>query len=244
METLRIHRGSPFRMARHLHRLEESRRILGLPRTIPADAIRDGAHSLVQAARLGEGLLRITMTAPDPRRSSQGTLLMTVRALPAIPPSVTLHICENVRRVPGPLSACKTTSRALEAAALREARGVGAFDALLLNPAGRIVETTARNVFFVRTDTVSTPPLSEAALPGITREAVLGLLPEVGFELKEIPIPREELAQADEVFVTGSGVGVLGIGAVGDHAFGATPGPRTRRISDAYERLLGRDCRW
>lgn len=243
-ETVRIHRGAPFRMAAHLRRLEESRRLLGLPPGLPAAAIQAGARSLVEAVRLSEGLLRITLTAPEPERSSDGTALMTVRPLPDVPRIVRLHVCEGVLRIPGPLSACKTTSRALEAAALREARRAGAFDAILLNPSGRLAETTARNLFLVRGNALRTPPLSEGALPGITRGVVLALAPGLGFEVEETPLPQEELYRAEEVFLTGSGVGVLGVGAVGDRMYVATPGPHTRRFAEAYAGLLDRDSRW
>lgn len=243
METVRIHRGSPFLLPRHLQRLEESRRLLGLPGTIPTGSLRDGARSLLETAAVSEGLLRITMTAPDSEKSTEGTIVMTTRPLPDLPSNVMLHVCESLRRVPGPLSAAKTTSRALEAAALREAKGMGAFDAILLNPSARIVETTARNIFLVRGGVVTTPPLSEGALPGITREVVLALGPETGLSMDEIPLPREALIEADEVFLTGSGVGVLGVAAVGSHGFSAF-GPCTRRISDAYSAVLDRESQW
>jgi len=242
-ETVRIHHGAPFRLEGHHHRLEESLRLMGLPPPLPSADIRAGARALVQASPLAEGLLRITVTAYDPEKASGGTTAMTIRALPEVPATVALHVSESCLRLPGPLSRCKTTSRALESAALREARRVGAFDAILLNPSGRLVETTARNLFLVREGSVKTPPLSEGALPGITREAVLALASELGIDVEETPIPREALARAEEVFLTGSGVGVLGVAGVGDRAY-ASPGPATRRLAEAFADLLDREARW
>lgn len=243
-ETVRIHRGAPFRMDRHLRRLEESLHLLGLPSRLSGPELRDGARSLVQATHLEEGLLRITLTAPEAERPSAGTSLMTVRPLPDVPETVVLRISETCTRVPGPLSRCKTTSRALEAAALREAKQAGAFDAILLNPAGRLVETTARNLFLVRRDTLRTPPLSDGALPGITREAVLSLAPDLGLQLDEAPVPKEELSRADEVFLTGSGVGVLAVAEVGGFRSKSSPGPVTARLAQAYRALLDRESMW
>ena len=242
-ETVRIHHGAPFRWDGHLHRLEESLRLMGLPPPLPSADLRAGARALVQASPLAEGLLRITVTAHDPERTSGGTTAMTIRALPEVPATVALHVSETGFRLPGPLSRCKTTSRALESAALREARRAGAFDAILLNPSGRLVETTARNLFLVREGGVETPSLSEGALPGITREAVLALASDLGIPVEETLIPWEALARAEEVFLTGSGVGVLGVARIGDRVY-EPPGPSTRRLAAAFADLLDREARW
>lgn len=231
-------------MERHLRRLAESLRLLGLSSRPSDSELRDGAKSLVRATRLEEGLLRITVTAPDSDGPSTGTALMTMRTLPDVPEAVVLRISETCTRIPGPLSRCKTISRAVEAVALREARRAGAFDAVLLNPAGRLVETTARNMFLVQQDSVRTPPVSEGALPGITREAVLEMAPNLGLGVEEAPVFREELRQADEIFLSGSGVGILGVAAVGDLSFTLPPGPWTSQIGVAYQNLLERDSAW
>src|SRR2546425_5810011 len=107
------------------------------------------------------------------RSTTRGMATITTRALPEIPPRPALHVAATVRRLSGPLSQIKSISRVAESVALREAEAEGAFDALLLNERGRVVETTARNVFLVSDGALLTPATYEGALPGITRSAVL-----------------------------------------------------------------------
>ena len=141
------------------------------------------------------------------------------------------------------MSQCKSISRAVESAALREAQAEGAFDAILLNEKGRVVETTARNLFLAKDGALWTPPTYEGALPGVTRAAVLEIARREKIHAKEASVSVERLQSADEVFLTGSGVGVLGIGSVDGHRYGLG-GPVTQRIRTDYLALLDQDSKW
>ncbi|HEY7589301.1 MAG TPA: aminotransferase class IV [Thermoplasmata archaeon] len=239
-ETIRISEGAPFRFGAHLLRLMQSLKALGLPPR-PSAELHEAAKTILQAAGVEEGLLRITVTAPDTHAGHGGHVVLTLRPLPRVPERIVLHVAEDCRRVPGPLSRAKTLSRALEAKALREAREVGAFDAILLNTFGRLVETTARNLFLVTAGVLRTPSLEEGALPGITREAVLELAKGEGLPAREEPIPREDLFTADEAFLTGSGVGILGVSRIGSAEFVPVPGAWTARLAQAYRGLLAQE---
>lgn len=183
-----------------------------------------------------EGLVRITVTAR--------TVAVTHRDLPEVPSQPVLRVDRDVVRVPGPLSSVKTISRAPESAALRKAMAAGAFDALLLNAEGRVAETTSRNVFVVADDVVLTPPIAEGVLPGITRAAAIGIAEAADLEISEEPIALPDLAAAEELFLTGSGVGIAAVARVEDRRFPAVPGPLTRRIAEGYAALLDADSRW
>lgn len=243
-ETIRVHRGAPFRFDRHLRRLDESLQALDLPFPCARDDLRRGARAVVDESHVAQGLVRITITGPNRDAGLAGTAAVTFRPLPETPGRVALRIVDSIRRMPGPLSRCKTTSRAAEAMALREARRAGAFDAVLMNPAGRIVETTSRNLFLVSGGGLRTPPLSEGALAGVTREAVLELAPVLGVRPEEVPVAVEDLPSAEEVFLTGSGVGILGVTEVGGFRAKSSPGPVTARLTAAYRTLLDRESMW
>lgn len=243
METIRVHRGAPFRFPRHLARLEESLRILGLPAPTSQEALVHGARSTVEANGLKEGLLRITVTAPA-NSGAPGHVTMTVRTLPNLPRETALAIADEPRRVPGPLTRCKTISRAAESAALRWAAARGAFDAVLLNVSGRVAETTARNIFVVADGEVLAPDLSEGALPGVTRSAVIEGAGSLGLPCRETTITTDALLAAEEVFLTGSGVGVLGVARIGEQTIPRCPGPATTALAAGYADLVERDARW
>lgn len=243
-DTVRIHGAAPFRFDAHLRRLKESLDILGIRPPRAFGRVRDGAKEVVQTNRLREGLVRITVTPGSRSPNRAGTVAITARRLPAIPPRVVLRVAESVVRVPGPLSRCKTTSRAAEALALREAREAGAFDAILRNPRGNVVETTARNLFAVTGERIVTPPASEGALEGITRDLVLSVAKNFGLETREVPLAVDALLHGDEVFLTGSGVGVLGVHQIHARTYKPVPGLVTKRIAEAWEKALEREARW
>src|SRR6058998_1574940 len=123
------------------------------------------------------------------------------------------------------------------------AEAEGAFDAILLNEKGRVVETTARNVFLVSDGSLQTPPIYEGALPGITRSAVLEIAARAKIRAREMFVSLDRLRGADEVFLSGSGVGVLSITSVDGRRMEA-PGPATRTIQDGYATMLDAEAKW
>ncbi|HEX8711562.1 MAG TPA: branched-chain amino acid transaminase [Terracidiphilus sp.] len=98
-----------------------------------------------------------------------------------------------------------------------DARRAGFDEAILLNENGHVAEGATSNIFMVRRGRLITPPVTENVLEGITRNAVMELAErELGFRVAERPIDRSELYVADEVFLTGTAVGVAPIVRV-DH---------------------------
>jgi branched-chain amino acid aminotransferase len=82
---------------------------------------------------------------------------------------------------------------------------VGGFvEGIALEPGGHVSEGSGENVFIVRKSKIYTPHLASSVLSGITRDTVITLAKDLGFELIEDSLPRELLYIADEVFLTGS----------------------------------------
>jgi len=81
--------------------------------------------------------------------------------------------------------------------------------AILLTHDGHVAEGSAENLFIVREGVVHTPPLSDAILEGITRTSLIELIrDELHIEVVERSIDRSELYQSDEIFFSGTAVGV------------------------------------
>lgn len=241
-ETIRIHRGAPFRFDAHLARLRQSLEVIGLVANLSNPELRQCARSVVEASGLQEALVRISVTAGDEQLGT--SVAVSSRPLPAVPKRPRLILSRGTRRVPGPLSRCKTISRVAESAALREAQRAHAFDAILLNPDGRVVESTARNVFATEGTAVLTPSIEEGALPGMTRSAVLEIAPTLGLDAREVPLTVERLFAAEEVFLTGSGVGVLPVGEIDGRRFPARRDGVASRLQKTYARLLDTESKW
>ncbi len=98
-----------------------------------------------------------------------------------------------------------------------EARQCGFDEAILLNESGQVAEGSTCNIFMVRKGKLITPPAAENALEGITRYSVMELAHrELGLQVVERPIDRSELYVCDELFFTGTAVGVAPVVRV-DH---------------------------
>lgn len=106
------------------------------------------------------------------------------------------------------------------ALAAEDAHAAGYNDALLLTADGHVAEASAANVFVVSDGRISTPPLVDDVLPGITRAAIIQVARDAGHEVVERRIDRSELYVADEVFLTGTGVQVAPIFSIDDREVG------------------------
>ncbi|WP_049901848.1 branched-chain amino acid transaminase [Halococcus agarilyticus] len=123
-----------------------------------------------------------------------------------------------------------------------EARRNGYVEAIVLNKEGNVAEGPGENLFLVRDDTIYTPGLAESILDGITRQTVIELAEEAGYEVhEESAISRGELYTADELFFTGSAAEVTPIKTVDDVTIGAGErGPVTEELQSRFFEVVER----
>jgi len=124
-----------------------------------------------------------------------------------------------------------------------EARRNGYAEAIVLNKEGNVAEGPGENIFMVRDGEIFTPGLSESILDGITRETVITLAKERGYEVHDtVSISRGELHTADELFFTGSAAEVTPIKQVDNVTIGeGTRGPVTEELQTAFFDLVERE---
>ena len=116
-----------------------------------------------------------------------------------------------------------------------EAEAKGYDDALMLDWRGQVAETTGANIFLVMDGALHTPK-PDCFLDGITRRSVIELAKTRGYQIIERSIMPEELAKADEIFVTGTAAEVTPVGCIGNQEF--TVGPVTIELLEDYDRLV------
>ena len=116
-----------------------------------------------------------------------------------------------------------------------QAEEKGCSDALMLDYRGYVAEATGANVFFVRDGEVHTP-LPDCFLNGITRQAVIKLLNDLGVNIHERHIKPDELESFEQCWLTGTAAEVTPVGQIGDYSFEV--GPLTRLIAKKYELLV------
>jgi branched-chain amino acid aminotransferase len=122
--------------------------------------------------------------------------------------------------------------------ALDEAMNKGYDEALLLDSKGNVAEGSGENIFMVNDGVLYTPTLT-ASLNGITRNTIMTLAEEQGYDVVETIIKIEELYDADEVFFTGSAAEVTPIREIDDNVIGnGSRGPITEKLQTMYFDLV------
>ncbi len=118
--------------------------------------------------------------------------------------------------------------------ALNEALKSGCDEALLLDNEGYVAEGTGENIFIIRDGKMYTPELT-SCLDGITRKTIFSFAEEMGVEIEEKRITRDEVYIADEAFFTGTAAEVLPIRALDDRIIGSgSRGPLTEKFQSMY----------
>ncbi|MDL1956944.1 MAG: branched-chain amino acid transaminase [Candidatus Desulfofervidus auxilii] len=115
-----------------------------------------------------------------------------------------------------------------------EVTQAGYDEAIMLDTEGYVCEATGENIFIIRDGIIKTPPLT-SALSGITRNSIIILAKDLGYEVKEERFTRDELYIADEAFFCGTAAEITPIKEVDDRQIGTgTPGPITKKLQSLY----------
>jgi branched-chain amino acid aminotransferase len=133
------------------------------------------------------------------------------------------------------------------ALAKSEAVENGYDEAILLSHDGHVAEGSAENIFLVRRGVLYTPDPSQNVLEGVTRRAIMEIArDELGVSVVERSIDRGELYAADEVFFTGTAVGLCPVSSIDRRVIGdGKTGPITQRLRALYDRIVtGREPRY
>jgi branched-chain amino acid aminotransferase len=250
METLRIYDGRPWAMAEHRQRLAAGCAALGID--CPLAEIDTGLATLLSAAGLGEGSARITVTRGQAlRRGLLGTpgvsptLLIT--AVPGQPYHAEAYQCgfqavtvSFPRNQHSPIVNLKTLNCLENILGRNEAQVAGADEGIFNNLDGELAEGTVSNLFLVYQEgRLVTPPVACGLLPGIARQNVLELAPEIGLEACEEVIRPGNLGQAGEAFLTNSLMEVMPLVSLDGIKIGSgRPGPVARHLRQAYLNLV------
>ena len=120
-----------------------------------------------------------------------------------------------------------------------EATEDGYDEAMLLDASGFVSEGAGENLFIVKNGVIYTPDLSAGALNGITRNTVFHICKDLGIEIVQKRITRDEVYIADEAFFTGTAAEVTPIREldrveIGNRGDGGARGPITEKIQSAF----------
>ena len=247
-EGIRITGGRVFRLYDHVARLERSAAAIGLDLPIRSAALAEAVLATARAHGEREAYVRIVATrgvgelGVDPASCIEPELYCIVATLRMFAEEVRtrgLRLMTSASRRP-PCDVLDPQVKSLNylnnVLAKREARTRGYDDALLLNLSGRVTEVTGANIFAVINDELVTPPTIDGALPGITRDTVLRCARAAGTVASERSLGRYDLLAADEVFLSGSGAGLVSVASLDDTTIGTGQRPHLVALREAYQR--------
>ncbi len=121
-----------------------------------------------------------------------------------------------------------------------EAKNAGCQEAILLDSRNFVSEGAMENIFLVRGKKLFTPPLHASILPGITRDTIIKIAPDLGYQVKEKDVTRKFLYESDEAFFSGTAAEIMPIREVDGKKIGSgKPGPVTRGLQKKYSRVVG-----
>ena len=248
-ETLRTYRRLPFAFDAHMARLRRSASLIDLPVPMTDAEMLEAVERTVaqEPATTGELYIRILLTRGvgeltySTAATPVPTLVIIIRPLkPFAETNYTQGIrlsWSTVRRNhPTALNPLVKSNNLMNTAlAMQEVYRRGADEAILLNHDGYVTECSQSNIFIVSGGRVVTPRLEAGLLPGITRQLVLDLARTSGIATDEPLLRPEDVATADEVFITSTTREITPVSAIDGHVVGGgSPGPVTRRLMDLF----------
>jgi branched-chain amino acid aminotransferase len=248
-ETLRTVNGRVFRLDEHAARMKRSLKAIWLDEPVEKE-FRSAVGALAWEGHKLYGrelYLRVNIsTGPmgDVAGTDRG---VTVTGLAhKFKPYPMQYYANGVRLITSrqrkdsrsPLATVKSLSFLPHVAARREALTAAVHDAILLNEHGRVAEASTSNVFACKGDIVYAPGAKEGAVPGVTRDVVLGLVRDAGFDVVE-ELPVETLRTSREAWLTNTTGGIVPMTRFDDRAIGkGAKGNLTAQLSHAFEAIL------
>lgn len=134
-------------------------------------------------------------------------------------PGLHAGIFAGMRRSADSYSRLKTNNYLLSCMGARHAARQGWDEALVLNARDRVAESCTANVFILKDDALYTPPLSEGCVAGIMRHHLLQVLPARGIAVHEEPLTQDDVAGAEEIFLTNVIRGIRPVTRLGDREY-------------------------
>ncbi len=246
-EGERSYNGHVFKLREHTERLVESARILGFAIPFSMQQIDDACMEVLAANGLTDGYVRplAWRGAEQLSVSARHTRIHLMVAAWSWPNLFGANRLQGVRlamaewRRPPPETAPIRAKAAglymIGTMSKDTAEAAGFDDALMLDWRGQVSETTGANIFFAIDGALHTPT-PDCFLDGITRRTVMALARKRGIPVIERPFMPDEMAQASEVFLTGSAAEVTPVRQIGDLHY--TPGRLVETLLADYEALV------
>ena len=237
-----------FRLTEHMERLHRSCRMIRMELPFSVEQLCQAACELLAANKMRAGYIRPLAFVDDGKRGL-GALNNRVRVGIVVWPwgaylgdegikkGIRCQIANVARMSPRSfLPKGKICGQYVNSILAKRAAILSGYDeAILLDDQGYVAEASGENIFAIKGSRLTTPAPSSPILEGITRDSVLQIAKQLGYEVKEQRFAREALLVADEVFLTGTAAEVTPVRDIDGVVVGSgSRGPVVERIQSAY----------
>jgi len=260
-EGIRSYNGKVFRLREHVKRLYDSAKAILLKIPMTQDEMARQIEDALKVNNLTDSYIRVVVTRGvgdlglDPRKCPKASVVIITATIQLYPPE-TYENGLAVVTAATPIShrenlnpRIKSLNYLAHILAKIEGINAGVDEVIMMDPAGYVAECSGDNIFVIeepdkRSDgrkIVRTPPVSAGLLKGITRDAVMELAMDAGYDVREEALTRYDLFVAEECFLTGTAAELISVVKVDGRTIGCgKAGPVTTDLLDRFRELTQR----
>jgi len=246
-EGIRTYNGRVFMLQEHVDRLYRSAQAIALK--IPMSKA-EMARAVVETCRLNkamDGYVRLVVTRGkgtlglNPYSCRKPGIIIIAGKIQLYPAELYRHglkviTAGTIRNHTESINpAIKSLNYLNNIMAKIEAINSGVEEVVMLNPQGYVAEASGDNIFIFKGNRLLTPPTSAGALEGVTRNVVMQLAAQEGYEVRESTMTRYDLYNADEMFLTGTAAEMISVVEMDRRTIGSgRPGAKTVRLTALF----------
>jgi len=246
--TLAIYNSKPFLWSKHWERLTAHAGKLDVElSSVSEESIGEALHKLIAVNRVDHGRARVILLARSGRDvwkastpASKKTDLIIMTGTPHKTPSTGVSLAVSPYRLStfSPTTGIKSLNYLDHVLSWEEAQRRDFDEAVMLNERGEVVSATLANIFWVTNGTIHTPALSTGAMAGITRECVIDIAAKHFIPVVEGVYEMADLTEADEIFLTSSGLGLAQVTTFDFRRYNVEKGTTVGTLSGAFAKLI------
>ncbi|MAW39667.1 MAG: branched-chain amino acid aminotransferase [Kiritimatiellaceae bacterium] len=246
-EGIRIYNNRVFLLSEHIDRLYDSAKAIALTIPMEKEEMMEAVAETCRANELSDGYIRLVVTRGkgslglNPYLCDHPEIIIIAAKIQLYPRDLyenglKIVTVGTVRNHPEAINPrIKSLNYLNNVLAKIEAINAGCMECLMLNHKGEVAEASGDNVFAIRKGTIITPPSHSGALEGLTRNKVIELAKNAGYEVIESPMARYDLYVADEVFLTGTAAEIISVVEIDKRPIGdGKPGSITDHLATLY----------
>ncbi|MFZ5823177.1 MAG: branched-chain-amino-acid transaminase [Bacillota bacterium] len=249
-EGIRAYNGRVWKLTEHLDRLYDSAKAIWMEIPIPWAEMEQVVLETLRRNNLRDAYIRLVVSRGvgdlglDPRKCPRPSIICIADTITLFPAEVYTQgmkvVSVSTRRNPADALAPQVKSLNYLNGIMAKISAVtlGFPEVIMLNKEGYVCEGTGDNLFIVKKGKIITPSVHLGILPGITRNAVMEMAREMGYEVEEGTFTLFDLYTADECFLTGTAAEVVPVIEADKRAIGdGTPGAITWRLIERFRTL-------